>query len=179
VSPAQIAGAVAAALLTETPAPEAHGPAVWAILLGAAGALVTFAGAATVLWWLVAPRVIAWARREITEPLRETHQQVATNHHTAAVEGREPTLPDRLDDLTTVAMVIHARVSKVAQEQTRLRDDFNKHVHGSATNGARAERQLEEIRETFADTLQTFAEANRLVWPAIEAVAKATPPADD
>lgn len=67
-----------------------------ALLIGC-GALVTVAGAVTVLWWLVAPRVKAWAEEQIIGPLRQTHHQVTVNHHSS----KEPTILDRLDTLTT------------------------------------------------------------------------------
>lgn len=69
------------------------------------GAVVTIAGAAGVLWWLVKPRVAAWAEAQIITPVRETHHQVTVNHHSSA----EPTVLDKID-------TVHQEVAAVAEE---------------------------------------------------------------
>lgn len=124
-------------------------PDVLALILAACAGIVTVGGATGVLWWLIKPRVQKWAQEQIIGPLHETRHQVTVNHHSSD----NPTVLDRLDD-------VHAEVVVLREEQIRVRDDLSKHVLRSS-----AERQ-QASREQLA------------MWAAIEAVAKAEPPAD-
>lgn len=109
------------------------GEALTAVLIGA-GAVVTLAGAAGVLWWLVKPRVAAWAEAQILAPVRETHHQVTVNHHSSA----EPTVLDKIDSVhqEVVAVVEENRVQNrkidsVQRDVTALTVVLDAHLHGS------------------------------------------------
>lgn len=69
---------------------------MWKMVLFVCGSIITVAGAAGVVWWLVKPRIAEWVERELIQPVRETHHQVTVNHHSSD----EPTILDRLDTLT-------------------------------------------------------------------------------
>jgi hypothetical protein len=79
------------------------------VVLAFCGALTTVAGAVAVLWWLVRPRLEAWARRELVDPVRETHHQVTANSHASD----SPTVLDRIDDVSTEVAGVHAEVVTV------------------------------------------------------------------
>lgn len=68
----------------------------WALVMVVCGGIITLAGAAGVIWWLVKPRITDWLEDQLVRPMRETHHQVTVNHHSSA----EPTILDRLDTLT-------------------------------------------------------------------------------
>jgi hypothetical protein len=70
----------------------------WALVMVICGGIITLAGAAGVIWWLVKPRITDWLEDQLVRPMRETHHQVTVNHHSSA----EPTILDRLDTLTTM-----------------------------------------------------------------------------
>ena len=82
-----------------------------AFLIGC-GAVVTVAGAAGALWWLVKPRVAAWAEAQILTPVRETHHQVTVNHHSSA----EPTVLDKIDTVRREVAAVAGQVAVVAEE---------------------------------------------------------------
>lgn len=107
--------------------------ALTAILIGA-GAIVTVAGAAGVLWWLVKPRVAAWAEAQILTPVRETHHQVTVNHHSST----EPTVLDKIDTVgRQVAAVAeenqaqNRKIDAVQRNVTALHVVLDAHLHGS------------------------------------------------
>ncbi|WP_343907126.1 hypothetical protein [Nocardioides aquiterrae] len=103
-----------------------------AVLVGC-GAIVTLAGAAGVLWWLVKPRVAAWAEAQILTPVRETHHQVTVNHHSSA----EPTVLDKIDTVRQEvrAVVVENReqnrkIDSVQRDVTALTVVLDAHLHG-------------------------------------------------
>ncbi|GAA1138284.1 hypothetical protein GCM10009606_17620 [Nocardioides aquiterrae] len=105
---------------------------VTAVLVGC-GAIVTLAGAAGVLWWLVKPRVAAWAEAQILTPVRETHHQVTVNHHSSA----EPTVLDKIDTVRQEvrAVVVENReqnrkIDSVQRDVTALTVVLDAHLHG-------------------------------------------------
>lgn len=67
----------------------------WKPLLYVCGSIITLAGAASILWWLVKPRIQEWVESELIRPVRETHHQVTVNQHASD----EPTVLDKLDEL--------------------------------------------------------------------------------
>lgn len=109
------------------------GEALTAVLIGS-GAVVTLAGAIGVLWWLVKPRVAAWAESQILGPVRETHHQVTVNHHSSA----EPTVLDKIDtvgrQVAAVAKenaVQNRKIDSVQRDVTALTVVLDAHLHGS------------------------------------------------
>lgn len=109
------------------------GQAVTAVLFGA-GAIVTLATALGVLWWLVKPRVTAWAESQILGPVRETHHQVTVNHHSS----EEPTVLDKLDtvrqevaDVAAENRTQNRKIDSVQRDVTALTVVLDAHLHGS------------------------------------------------
>lgn len=102
-----------------------------AFLIGC-GAVVTIAGAAGVLWWLVKPRVAAWAETQILTPVRETHHQVTVNHHSSP----EPTVLDKIDTVHREVAAVAGQVAAVAEEnrqQNRSIDNVRREVTALTT----------------------------------------------
>ena len=91
-----------------------------ALLIGCGG-IVTVAGAAGVIWWLVAPRVKSWAETQILTPVRETHHQVTVNHHSSD----EPTVLDKLSDLEHAIADVATENLKQNHEIAGIRTDVS------------------------------------------------------
>lgn len=78
-----------------------------------AGALVTLGAG---MWWLVKPRAVDWFRREVLQPVRETHHSVTVNGHTS----EDATLRDQVDTLLE-------RAKTNATNITAIRDELTEH----------------------------------------------------
>lgn len=100
----------------------------WKFLLVACGSIITLAGAASVIWWLVKPRIEDWAEEQLIRPVRETHHQVTVNHHSSA----EPTILDRLDTLTTAVQAQGAEMESVQQNVGDLTSILVRHLQDQA-----------------------------------------------
>lgn len=94
-----------------------------------AGALLALLG---MLWWLVKPRAVEWFRREVLQPVRETHQSVTVNGHVSET----PTLRDQVDSLRTTAATLIQRADTNAGGIAAIRAEL--HEHGEAGKTAMA-----------------------------------------
>lgn len=101
---------------------------VWAVNLwevvkesaAIAGALVTLGAG---IWWLVKPRAVEWFRREVLQPVQETHHSVTVNGH----QSDEPTLRDQVDSLQDTAQVLIRRAETNAGNIDAIRAELTDH----------------------------------------------------
>lgn len=106
----------------------------WALVLVVCGSIVTVAGAAGVVWWLVKPRVADWVEDTLLRPVRETHHQVTVNHHSSG----EPTVLDKISDVERAVRgvaeenaVQNRTLESVQANLTALTFVLDEHLRGS------------------------------------------------
>lgn len=112
--------------------------ALWQVVLTICVTATTLAGGATVFWWLVKPRLVEWARREVTQPIQETHRSVTVNGGTST----PPTLRDDVvhlrSEVRQIATIAGAhsqrftdlgdRIDDLAELGRDTRDDLARHI---------------------------------------------------
>lgn len=101
-------------------------------VLFACGAIVTIAGAVTivsaVIWWFVKPRLMEALEEHVFRPVRETHHQVTVNHHSSD----EPTVLDRLDDVTKAVEAQGAEFESLHENVAGLTEKLMDHLNAQS-----------------------------------------------
>lgn len=86
-------------------------------------------------------------RRDLIQPVQETHRQVTTNHHTS----KERTVLDRLTDLETKIEDGNTETTELRGEVNELRSDMTVFVVRFGEHLSASERESERLWSAIQD----------------------------
>lgn len=147
------------------------------LLLAAAAGIAAVTAIGGGLLWLIKPRIQSWVL-SIVEPISrkvdETHQMTTVNAH----KSQNPTVLDRLDTMRKSQMEQAQTQAEQGQDIAQLRVSLEDHLMTSSQDSALYSSTLRSHTKELSSirkVLTTQAEADKALWPAIEAVARAVP----